>query len=258
MTKPKHILCIAPAPSDLSVAALLDEQGIAVELTEASFPETLKAALEHPSRWDLILCDATSHVDLGVDAFLEPVRQSLDASLVLIKAADSPLTRNFALRLGAADLVARDDLDHLRMVCERELLNSAMRKEIRELRESATAATRYPIGDAVMLPTIKDMSPAGRKRSEGHDERPESAVQALPAETARIRALIDAGGLTLEFQPIILLRGGEERLGMFETLVRLRDESGHLLMPGEFLQIVAAAGWMSKIDLWILRRAWRP
>ena len=59
----------------------------------------------------------------------------------------------------------------------------------------------------------------------------------------------------LEFQPIISLSTHEEHRSMFETLVRLKDDTGKLLMHREFLSVLESAGWMTKIDLWILRPA---
>lgn len=251
MIEPKHILCIAPEPTDLSVGVLLEQRGILVDLTEASFRETLRGALERPGKWDLILCDALRYQELGVETLVESLRGQLDASLVLLTSADSQVQRKALLQLGSADLVARDDKEHLLMVCERELVSCAMRKEIRGLRRASHELAQSS-AESIVLPTIQDLSPAAHNRV-GHLQVTTPSPPAM--DPARIRSLIDSGGLVLEFQPIIWLRGNEANRGMFETLVRLRDESGGLLMPGEFLPVVATAGWMSKIDLWILRRA---
>jgi EAL domain-containing protein (putative c-di-GMP-specific phosphodiesterase class I) len=114
----------------------------------------------------------------------------------------------------------------------------------------------------MMVATITDLSrhlrPHRDDSASGEDtpgQRAGATADVVASERARVRTLIDAGGLTLEFQPIISLRADEEHRSMFETLVRLKDSAGNLLLPGEFLPVVAAAGWMSKIDLWILRRA---
>lgn len=261
MSESKHVLCIDPKPADLDIGNLLTHRGLSVELTEASSRESVLAALEQPQGWDLILCHAVSFEKLGVDARMASVKDELDASLVLLKPADSPLSSSQGYQLGAADLVRRDDPDHLLAVCERELANCALRREIRLLRR---AATRFgsDAGRAVVLATIQDLSPSGRqKKSDAAAGEGSSASRAGVVapdhvrDRARIRALIDAGGLTLEFQPIICLRGEQEPRSMFETLVRLKDGEGNLLMPGEFFPIVEAAGWMPKIDTWIFRRA---
>jgi EAL domain-containing protein (putative c-di-GMP-specific phosphodiesterase class I) len=259
MTKPHSILCIDPEPSSLRVGALLNRRGIAAELTEATSTTAVERALSQPEDWDLLLCDVANLDRLAVASTLTLVQSRLDGALVLVKAADDPTTPRQAFQRGAADLVIRDDLEHLLAVCERELINCAMRRELRALRAGR------PISDAtpsVMVATITDLS----RNARAH--RGESGVGEIPAvrsagsvgeegtgERARIRALIEAGGLTLEFQPIISLRGDEEHRSMFETLVRLKDDAGNLLLPGDFLPVVATAGWMGKIDLWILRRA---
>jgi hypothetical protein len=129
MSKAKQILCIDPEPSDPRIAALLNRRGIAVDLTEVSSPEGLRNALERPDWWDLILCDGESVEGLAVEAAILAVREDLDASLVLVKASGSPLNAKQSHRLGAADLVMRDEIEHLLMVCERELQSCALRKE---------------------------------------------------------------------------------------------------------------------------------
>ena len=254
MSKAKQILCIDPEPSDLRIAALLNRQGIAVDLTEVTSPEGLRNALERPDWWDLILCDGASVESLGVEAVILSIRDGLDASLVLVKAAESPLSAKQGHRIGAADLVVRDDLDHLLMVCERELQSCALRKELRGLRRSAGILDQGA-PRSVMLATIHDLSPTARPGNDDAASNAPAVGESPVADQARIRALIDAGGLTLEFQPIISLSTHEEHRSMFETLVRLKDDTGKLLMPFEFLPILESAGWMSKIDLWILRRA---
>jgi EAL domain-containing protein (putative c-di-GMP-specific phosphodiesterase class I) len=256
MTKAKQILCIDPEPSDLRIAALLNRRGIAVDMTEVSSSEALRLAVERPGWWDLILCDASSYVDLDVEAALAPLRADLDASLVLVKDAGSQFTQKTGHQIGAADLVVRDDMEHLLIVCEREFRSCATRKEVRGLRQPAGAlepVARQP----VVLATINDLSrSAGTRHGHGPQTGESHTGAALPVfDQARIRSLIDAGGLTLEFQPIISLRANEEHRSMFETLVRLKDESGQLLMPAEFIPILEGAGWMSNIDLWIFRRA---
>lgn len=262
MSESKQVLCIDPNPGDLGIGALLTGRGLSVDLTEASSRDGVQTALEQPERWDLILCNAVSFEQLGVDALLAAAKDESDASLVLLKSTDSDLSSGQSYGLGAADLVRRDDRDHLFAVCERELGHSALRREIRQLRGAAMRVDAGAVRPPLMLATIQDLSPAGRqKKSDAAAGDGSSASRAGAvgpdriSDRARIRALIDAGGLTLEFQPIICLRGEEEPRSMFETLVRLKDGAGNLLMPGEFLPVVAAAGWMPKIDTWIFRRA---
>ncbi len=258
MTKVKQILCIYPEPAELRIHALLNRQGTAVDIREASRPETLRSAIEQPAWWDLVLCDAASFYELDVAGLLGKVKDRLDASLVLLKEPESRLSPAEGYRRGAMDVVPRGDLDHLLMVCERELKNAALRKQLRRLLYSSVALESEGAGSQpLVLATITDLSRT----------LPSTHAQPVPGETdqraaspgaaaqERIKSLIDGGGLALEFQPIVSFRADEEHRNMFETLVRLKDESGHRLLPEAFLPIVAAAGWMGKLDLWIFRQA---
>lgn len=248
MNKVKKILCVYPEPAELRISALLNRQGIAVDLTEAGQGEALRSALAEPHWWDLILCDAVAFLDEDVVSHLDPVKDRLDASLVLLKDASSTLTPAEALCCGAADAVNRADIDHLLMVCEREIRNAATRKQLRELRHSVGAesagTTRF------MVTTVNDLS----KTAGGAADIPADALTA-PLDLERIRALIDAGGLTLEYQPIVSFKADQEHRNMFETLVRLEDESGRLLLPDAFLPRCVEAGWAGNIDLWVFRQA---
>lgn len=256
MTKVKKILCIYPEPAELRIAALLNRQGQVIDLTEVSRPEALRAAFEQPAWWDLILCDAESYYDLDVASLLDKAKERLDASLVLLKAPQHHLTPSEGYRRGAADLVVRGDMDHLLMVCEREIKNCRTRKQLRDLRYSA-GSFEGDSKSAFVLATINDLSRTMRSRQAEKDSvgadgshQPDSSLN-----QPRLKSLIDNGGLTLEYQPIVSFKANEEHRNMFETLVRLKDEAGRLLLPDTFLPALAELGWMSKIDLWIFRQA---
>ncbi|TCT24194.1 EAL domain-containing protein [Thiobaca trueperi] len=256
MAKVKQILCIHPEPAELCIGALLNRQGIAVDLTEVSSSDTLRMAISQPQWWDLILCDAASYYDLDVVGSLSQVRDRLDASLVLLKSPEIQLSPAEGYRRGAADVLLRGDFDHLLMVAERELKNAAVRKRVRHLLYSSA----YPDAEtnrSLMVATITDLSSKLKSKQADLllDEPGEVSGAGSSAAQTRIKSLIDAGGLVLEYQPIISFKANEEHRNMFEALVRLRDESGRLLLPESFLPIIRAAGWMDKIDLWIVRQA---
>jgi len=255
MTKTRQILCIDPEPSELRIAALLNRRGIPASLTEATVPNAIQEALSRCAWWDLILCDAAAYRELEASNSHAELMKDADASLILLQTREGgALTPAAAHRLGAADIVQRGDMDHLLMVCERELQNCATRKELRQVREQGASGTvaKAPL----MLATINDMG----KMNKPEPPKPAAAAAShrqIEADTQgqdRIKALIDAGGLTLEFQPIISFQPQEEHRGMFEALVRLKDDDGKVLPPSEFLPIAERAGWMGKIDLWIFRR----
>ncbi|MBK1722317.1 EAL domain-containing protein [Thiocystis violacea] len=252
MNKVKKILCIHPEPAELRISALLNRQGIAVDLTEASRADAITAALAQPQWWDLILCDADTFFEKDIASRFDPVQGRIDASLVLLKSASSGPTPVEGYGCGAADVVDRQDVDHLLMVCEREIKNAVTRKQLRQLRHSV-AVPDADGGVHVALATIKDLAKSAS--SAGAGAAGEDAGASEPLALDRIRSLIDAGGLVLEYQPIISFKANEEHRNMFETLVRLKDESGRMLLPDSFLPIAATAGWMPRIDLWICRQA---
>ena len=244
MTKAKKILFIHPEPSELGIGALLNRRGLPIDLTEASSLESLKSSLAHPQWWDLVLCDEAAFFGLDIAPLLDQARDRLDASLVLLKAADSRLSPAEGLGCGAADVVARDRIDHLLMVCEREIKNCSDRKQLRRLRHSVLGPDS---ARPMVVPTINDLGRGAKAR------RSTSSAGALDAQ--RVRSLIDAGGLILEYQPIVSFRASQEHRNMFETLIRLKDECGERLLPESFLPVVAEAGWMDKVDLWVFRQA---
>jgi PAS domain S-box-containing protein len=69
----------------------------------------------------------------------------------------------------------------------------------------------------------------------------------------RIREALDNDGLLLYEQPIIDLRTGATV--QRELLLRLRDENGRVVAPGEFLPIAERYGLISEIDRWVIREA---
>jgi PAS domain S-box-containing protein len=69
----------------------------------------------------------------------------------------------------------------------------------------------------------------------------------------RIREAIDDDRLVLYSQPIVDLRSGETV--QQELLLRMRDENGSVVVPGDFLPIAERFGLISEIDRWVIRQA---
>ncbi len=73
---------------------------------------------------------------------------------------------------------------------------------------------------------------------------------------ARITRAVEDGRLELYFQPIIPAAGVSRGAQPFhELMVRLRDEDGHLIMPGEFIPAAERYNVMPAIDRWVVRQA---
>ncbi len=54
----------------------------------------------------------------------------------------------------------------------------------------------------------------------------------------------------LQFQPVVSLHGDDEE--QFEVLIRLQDEDGNILRPGQFMELAEEAGLLGKIDRWVV------
>lgn len=66
----------------------------------------------------------------------------------------------------------------------------------------------------------------------------------------RIRAALMQNRFRLVHQPIASLH--EDVDGMFDTLVRMLDESGQAVLPGDFLPAAERAGMMKHVDRWVI------
>ena len=72
---------------------------------------------------------------------------------------------------------------------------------------------------------------------------------------SRLRTALEKEGFLLYAQPIVDLK--TLRVAQHELLVRLVDEQGRIVPPGEFLGIAERAGLIRSIDRWVLRQAIR-
>ena len=72
---------------------------------------------------------------------------------------------------------------------------------------------------------------------------------------SRIQDAIDANRLRLYGQAIRPLEGDAEHGMHFEVLVRMVDEVGKMISPGEFLPAAERYGLMDQIDRWVLRHS---
>lgn len=68
-----------------------------------------------------------------------------------------------------------------------------------------------------------------------------------------IRTTIDDERFYLAYQPIVSLQGDSSR--RYEVLLRILDENGHVILPGQFLLIAEKTGVAGEIDRWIISTA---
>jgi EAL domain-containing protein (putative c-di-GMP-specific phosphodiesterase class I) len=74
---------------------------------------------------------------------------------------------------------------------------------------------------------------------------------------SRINRACEENRLELLCQPIVPIRAGVEKLRHFELLLRMRDEKGAIVSPGEFIQAAERYGITPRIDRWVITNALR-
>lgn len=95
----------------------------------------------------------------------------------------------------------------------------------------------------------------GRNRIHLYASGDEAALADMEADghwAGRLRTALACDGLVLAFQPVVRLR--DATVAHYEVLVRLREEDGTLVLPGEFLRAAERTGLVAEIDRWVLRR----
>ncbi len=70
-----------------------------------------------------------------------------------------------------------------------------------------------------------------------------------------IRTTIDEERFYLAYQPIVSLKGDTRQ--RYEVLLRVIDEAGHAILPGQFLSLAEKTGLSGEIDHWIIATALR-
>ncbi len=72
---------------------------------------------------------------------------------------------------------------------------------------------------------------------------------------SRINRAREEDRLVLYCQPIVSIRDGGEPFRQFELLLRMRDESGLLVQPAEFIPAAERFNLMPALDRWVVRQA---
>lgn len=73
------------------------------------------------------------------------------------------------------------------------------------------------------------------------------------ALTQTLRRAIEGDALELLYQPIVALQGGED--AQYQTLVRMRDESGRLHTAASIVPLARQSGLLPALDRWVLSHA---
>jgi EAL domain-containing protein (putative c-di-GMP-specific phosphodiesterase class I) len=179
----------------------------------------------------------------------------------------------------AADLIARLGGDEFGILVQHCSLEQALRiadqirqavRDYRFIWEQNTASIGASIGlveinadsDSVAsLMSAADIAcyaakDAGRNRVHVYDSSEVSGRHREMYWVSRVTRAVDEGRLELYSQPIIATRPDSPRLPPFhELLVRLRDDDGELILPGEFIPAAERYNIVSAIDRWVLEHA---
>ncbi len=83
--------------------------------------------------------------------------------------------------------------------------------------------------------------------------KPESAGDTDAAWGARIKDALSEGNFALAYQPVISLHGDPEEF--FEVLLRMVEDGGNLIPPGQFMPAATRADLTVEIDRWVVRNA---
>jgi diguanylate cyclase (GGDEF)-like protein/PAS domain S-box-containing protein len=196
--------------------------------------------------------------------------------------AGDELLRSLADRLSRElryeDLLARLGGDEFAVLLRRTSRTQAKKvaeRLLRSVREMKTLSLEQPISatisiGAAMFPTHgtsvdellghADMAMYQVKR-EGrnalhfyratHGSRASSLSQVVLKQ--KLLDALENDGFEFYAQPIFELKTG--RLGCYELLLRLREQSGKLILPHNFLPVAERSGLMQQIDVWVIKRS---
>jgi diguanylate cyclase (GGDEF)-like protein/PAS domain S-box-containing protein len=189
------------------------------------------------------------------------------------------VTALLQLHVRAADLIARLGGDEFGILVQHCSLEQALRiadqirQAVRDYRftwEQNTASIGASIGlveingdsDSVAsLMSAADIAcyaakDAGRNRVHVYDSSEVSGRHREMYWVSRVTRAVDEGRLELYSQPIVATRADSPALPPFhELLVRLRDDDGELILPGEFIPAAERYNIVSAIDRWVLEHA---
>jgi len=98
---------------------------------------------------------------------------------------------------------------------------------------------------------------SGRNRVHVYDRTEQTGLHREMYWVARVTRAVEEGRLDLEAQPIRVVSDESPRrpTDFRELLVRLRDERGELVSPGDFIPAAERYNVMSAIDRWVVRAA---
>jgi cyclic-di-GMP phosphodiesterase TipF (flagellum assembly factor) len=177
-------------------------------------------------------------------------------ALGLCFALHGMIARGLESRRLAADLAALRDA-HRVLAGEIQTIQTRISDMVETAAESALRRTDE-IYDEVQL--LEDVVHQMNERIEDQIARQIEAIPQAPATLSpqasalmqTVRAALEAGRVDLYLQAVVGLP--QRRTLYYESFSRLRDETGRVLMPAEFLSVAEPAGLVAAIDNLLLFR----
>ncbi|MEJ0065446.1 MAG: EAL domain-containing protein [Caulobacteraceae bacterium] len=144
---------------------------------------------------------------------------------------------------------------HLILVGEIEKIQSRLTEVIEVVAEDALRRSEEIYSEVQLLEdVVQQMGERIEAQLSAQVDRAE-AEAASPQASAllqTVRAALDAGRVDLYLQAVVSLP--QRRTQFYESFSRLRDETGRVLMPAEFLSVAEPGGLVSTIDNLLLFR----
>jgi len=92
----------------------------------------------------------------------------------------------------------------------------------------------------------------GGNQVQHSEDRPGKSAQ--PSElTERVRDAIEHNAMVLAYQPILVI--GDDSEEMFETLVRIKDRDGKILLPSQFMPVLSKINKINEMDRWVVEHS---
>jgi diguanylate cyclase (GGDEF)-like protein len=148
----------------------------------------------------------------------------------------------------------RQAIRDFRFVWQDQVMNVGVSIGLAEM--SGTSETLSTIMSAADV-ACYSAKEAGRNRVQTYNEGRAPERHREMQWVSRIHQACEEERLVLFCQPIVPIRQGVPSLRQFELLIRMRDESGQLVQPNEFIPAAERFNLMPAIDRWVVRQACR-
>lgn len=137
-----RLLITEESPNDAEIyVSVLRNSGYAVRARRIEGIDHLREALQEKPA-DLMLCSLAVR-QIPVDTAHQVIQQwGKDIPIIATSHEQSQEQRRYAMQMGAQDLVSKGDLEHLKLVIERELRHLQERRRLRRLESSVRETER--------------------------------------------------------------------------------------------------------------------